>query len=41
MDEEVGDAPTFEEEEGDSFVDIDDTPGTKSNQRVGLEGLLW
>ena len=41
VDEEVGDTPRFEEEEDGSFVDIDDTPRTKSNQRVGLEGLVW
>ena len=41
VDEEVGDTSRFEEEEDDSFVDIDDTPRTKSNQRVGLEGLVW
>ena len=40
VDEEVGVTPRFEEED-DSFVDINDTPGTKSNQRVGLEGLVW
>ena len=37
----VGDTRRFDQEKDDSFVDIDDTQGTKSNQRVGLEGLVW
>ena len=37
----VGDTRGFDQEKDDSFVDIDDTQGTKSNQRVGLEGLVW
>ena len=41
VDEEVGNAPRFEEEEeNNSFVNIDDTLGAKSNQRVGLERLV-
>ena len=31
----------LEGEDHDSFVDIDDTRGTKNNQMVGLEGLVW
>ena len=41
LDEGVGDTSRLEEEEDDPFVDIDDTLGTKSNQMVGLEGLVW
>ena len=41
VDEEVGNPPRFEEEEeNNSFVNIDDTLGAKSNQRVGLERLV-
>ena len=39
--EEVGNTPRLEKEEDDLFVDIDNTPGAKSNQRIGLEGSVW
>ena len=39
VDEEVGDTSRLGE--NDSFLDINDTPGTRSNQGVGSEGLVW
>ena len=37
VDEEAGDTPVLEEEE-DSFVDIDGTPGTRCDQEGGIRG---
>ena len=31
----------LEEEEEDSFVDIDDIPGTRSDQEGGIRGTAW
>ena len=38
VDEEAGDTPGLEEEEEDSFVDIDGTPGTRCDQEGGIRG---
>ena len=38
MDAEVGDTSGLEGEEEDSFVDIDDIPGTRSDQEGGIIG---
>ena len=38
MDAEVGSAWRLEKEEEDSFVDIDDIPGTRSDQEGGVRG---
>ena len=38
VDVEVGDISGSEEEEEDSFVDIDDIPGTRSDQEGGVRG---
>ena len=41
VDEEAGDTSGLEEEEEDSFVDIDGTRAQGVIMRVGLEGLVW
>ena len=38
VDEEAGDASELEEEEEDSFVDIDGTSGTRCDQEGGIRG---
>ena len=38
VDAEVGDISGSEEEEEDSFIDIDDIPGTRSDQEGGVRG---
>ena len=38
VDAEVGDTLGLEGEEDDSFVDIDDIPGTRSDQEGGIRG---
>ena len=38
VDEEAGDTSGLEEEEEDSFVDIDGTPGTRRDQEGGIRG---
>ena len=38
MDEEAGDTSGLEEEEEDSFVDIDGTPGTRCDREGGIRG---
>ena len=38
MDKEAGDTSGLEEEEEDSFVDIDGTPGTRHDQEGGIRG---
>ena len=38
VDAEVGDISGLEGEEEDSFVDIDDIPGTRSDQEGGVRG---
>ena len=38
VDAEVGDTSGLEEEEEDSFVDIDDIPSTRSDQEGGVRG---
>ena len=38
VDEETGDTSGLEEEEEDSFVDIDGTPGTRRDQEGGVRG---
>ena len=38
VDAEVGDTSGLKEEEEDSFVDIDDIPGTRSDQEGGIRG---
>ena len=38
VDEEAGDTSGLEEEEGDSSVDIDSTPGTRRDLEGGIRG---